>query len=332
MITDRLHPVNMPHRRLIYVATEDHLHDMRRFSRSFRGSGIRAIPLSWEELFARPLAPRGTYALADFDRLSPSELEAAARIAAHLRAAGLTVLNDPGAFLPRDTFLRRLHLAGINDFTLWRPADGERPDRFPVFLRSIAGHRGTLTDLLHTAGEADAALAEARTAGHPISDLVFIEYAAQPQPETGVFRKFSAFRIGPAYLPSTTVGDTSWVAKHGVRGLARDEDFEREYQQMIDNPHADLARRVFDLAGLDWGRIDFGFVGGKPQIYELNTNPTLTTSRDHPNPDRRKSLTLFREGLVTGFADVTPPCPGPPIPLDGVFRLARAFQRRPRRH
>lgn len=322
----------MSHRRLIYVATADHLHDMRRFAPAFRGSGIRVLPLSWEELFARPLAPRGTYALTDFDRLSPTELEAAAQVAARLRDAGLRVLNDPGAFLPRDTFLRRLHAAGINRFTLWRPAEGERPDRFPVFLRTIAGHRGPQGDLLHDAGAAEAALAEARAAGHPISDLAFIEYAAQPDPETGVFRKYSAFRIGPAYLPSSSVGDTAWAAKFGVKGLASEADFTREYQQMLNNPHRDLARRVFDVAGMDWGRIDFGIVDGAPQVYELNTNPTLAGPLTHHSPTRVKTLALQRRNLVAGFAEMTPPCPGPPVPLDGAFRLARAFQRRPRRH
>jgi len=332
MITDRLLSVNMSHRRLIYVATADYINDMRRFAPAFRGSGIRALPLSWEELFARPLAPRGTYVLTDFDRLSPAELEAAAQIAARLRDAELTVLNDPGAFLPRDALLRRLHRAGINGFTLWRPAEGERPDRFPVFLRTIAAHRGPLSDLLHDPDAAEAALSDARAKGHPIRDLAFIEYAAQPEPETGVFRKYSAFRIGPAYLPSSSVGDTAWVAKMGVKGLASEADFIREYQQMLDNPHRDLARRVFDVAGMDWGRIDFGFVDGAPQVYELNTNPTLAGPLSYPSPIRTKTIALQRRNIIAGFAEVTPPRPGPPVPLDGAFRLARAFQRRPRQH
>ena len=32
---------------------------------------------------------------------------------------------------------------------------------------------------------------------------------------------------------------------------------------------------MFAIARIDYGRIDYGIVGGRPQVYEINTNPTV---------------------------------------------------------
>ncbi len=36
-----------------------------------------------------------------------------------------------------------------------------------------------------------------------------------------------------------------------------------------------LLRRVFDLAHIRFGRIDYGVLNGVPQVWEINTNPTM---------------------------------------------------------
>jgi hypothetical protein len=58
---------------------------------------------------------------------------------------------------------------------------------------------------------------------------------------------------------------TEW-SEEGIR-------LERRYLE--DNPHAGQLRRCFELAHIDYGRIDYGLVGDSIQVWEINTNPTI---------------------------------------------------------
>ena len=49
------------------------------------------------------------------------------------------------------------------------------------------------------------------------------------------------------------------------------------------NPHEAWIREIFRLARIDYGRIDYGMLDGKPQVWEINTNPTIGRG---PNRDR----------------------------------------------
>jgi hypothetical protein len=85
----------------------------------------------------------------------------------------------------------------------------------------------------------------------------------------------------------TTVVDYDWLAKTGdAERLASDplrETYIKEEFELLDRtdllPTVDKAMAV---AGIDYGRADFGLVGGQPQIYEINTNPVL--GFDGPRP------------------------------------------------
>ena len=46
-----------------------------------------------------------------------------------------------------------------------------------------------------------------------------------------------------------------------------------QYQR--ENPHAAWLARVFDLAGIEYGRVDYGVAGGVPQVWEINLNATI---------------------------------------------------------
>src|SRR5690606_12478798 len=120
---------------------------------------------------------------------------------------------------------------------------------------------------------AKGALEAALLAGYPVRDLLFVEYAAETDPETGGFQKHSAFKIGDRIIRANTVNDKSWMAKNGTRGMATPAQYREERLEMDAYPHEEFVRRVFDAAGLDFGRIDFGIVEGRPQAYEVNSNP-----------------------------------------------------------
>ena len=81
----------------------------------------------------------------------------------------------------------------------------------------------------------------ALAAGHVISDLGFIEYAATPEAD-GSFRKHACYRIGDKIIRVLTVSDTTWVSKKGRVGVASEVDYEREHAEMLAYPHEDLMR------------------------------------------------------------------------------------------
>src|SRR5690606_3000761 len=126
-------------------------------------------------------------------RLGYWELELAALLHRLLQRNGVRVLNDPARVRQRYALLRLLKQRGLNDFDAWLPDHGQWPERYPVFLRTIASHRGPLSELLHNRAEAEAALADHLAAGHPRKDLMFVEYCAEPNAD-GVFRKLSVYR------------------------------------------------------------------------------------------------------------------------------------------
>ncbi|MDZ4094033.1 MAG: hypothetical protein U1D35_03875 [Paracoccaceae bacterium] len=309
------YPVNEPDlptgaartpRPLCVVTTQRHHYTVTALAEVLAEVGITLEKWSWDRFLTETDLPRATWVLTDFDRLHPWMLELAASRFDALTYAGLVVLNDPRRFVPRAALVRMLAAEGINSFTCWLPAFGERPLRFPVFLRTLAAHRGTLSDLLHNAQEADAALTAALAKGHPLIDLGFFEYRAQADPITGNFRKLAAYRVGDRVLRALTVNDTGWHAKTGVMGLASEAEYQTELSEMDDYPHAALIRRVTDLAGADYGRVDFGIVDGRVEIYEINSNPAVGFTDDHASPARREAGKRNKQALVAAFLRVTP--------------------------
>jgi hypothetical protein len=256
--------------------------------------------LSYDRLIGARRLPRAVYVLTDFDRLGGWDLELAGIAARELRRAGVPVLNDPARFTTRYGLLRALHEAGINQFNAYRLEERVRPARYPVFLRRETGHRAPLSGLLEdwdaTRRAADAAVAE----GVPASQIVLIEYAGEPA-APGIFRKLSLARVGDRYLPQLCGHDDQWLVKRGKMGSATPELYEDEHRIVRDNPFADAVAPAFELAGIEYGRADFGLVGGRVQIYEINTNPHVPTVFRHPFPLRMETQRLaweqFRDAL-----------------------------------
>jgi hypothetical protein len=226
----------------------------------------------YESLHGERMFPRGTYIFTDMDRLGGRALAGTAELHRRLRFGGARVLNDPARVLGRYGLLRKLHAEGINDFTAYRADSCETPVRWPVFLRSDGGHDRPLSGLIHGPARLAEAI-EARVAeGAPITTLLIVEYAAQ-EAAPGLFRKLSVFRLGDAMIGHTCVHDRKWIVKYGKGGIATPELYEDEYRIVAENPYGETLRRVFDLAGIEYGRADFGLIDGRPQIYEINTNP-----------------------------------------------------------
>ncbi|TPI33072.1 hypothetical protein FJW08_07890 [Mesorhizobium sp. B3-2-1] len=237
------------------------------------GDLVRIIPY---EHMARlgPVAP-GTFIFTDFERLSAARLQAA--ISLHRRIGSLNpdllLLNSPAIVPRRFDLLKRLKAAGLNHFDVHRLEDRKAIHRFPIFVRWESQHEPPVTGLIDSADGLERAIASlpARIRSDP--DLMIVEYGAAPSAD-GRFRKYSAYKVGPTVYPQHCFINESWYIKFpGTRFSEADRAESRAY--VAQNPHAAQIERVFALAGIDYGRIDYGIVDGQVQTFEINSNPTV---------------------------------------------------------
>ncbi len=277
---------------IVFVVTAEHPYTVQEIAKESPGPKIQVT--TYDELFRLGRAPLATYIFTDLDRLPLWRVRQAAMIYRRLREAGARVLNDPARAPSRFGLLRRLHRLGINSFNAYRVEEGLIPKNWPVFLRCEGGHDAPLTDLMHDWDEARGAIDTAIARGAPLTSLLLVEYAAEPV-APGLFRKLSMYRLGDTYIAGHCVHEGNWLVKYGTKGIATPELYEDELRLIRDNPFEADLKPAFELASIDYGRVDFGLVGGKVEIYEINTNPHVEFPTEHPSPFRVESYPLFRE-------------------------------------
>ena len=297
-----------------FLVTRGHAKTLKRIRRDPRAPRIEV--LEYDRVFAARRLSRALTVFVDHDRLSDFDLELAARVHRLLAAAGVPVWNEPARVRTRFALLRALHEAGVNDFNVYRVDEGLKPARYPVFLRREAGHGQPLSGLLPDADALGPAVEVALAQGVPESSLLIIEYAAEPM-EPGLFRKLAVSRIGPRLLPQACVHDDHWLVKYGKMGIGTPAHYADERRILRDNPYAEAALRAFEIAGIEYGRADFGLVRGRVQIYEINTNPTLRRGLPHPDPQRSENLAHIWNEHVDALRALDPgPLSGTPVVLD----------------
>ena len=277
-----------------------------------RGFGFTVAPIqrdsrapkinvrTYDKVLTQTLLPKATYVFTDIDRLSSADRVAAGRLYRRLAAGECRVLNDPARVRMRLSLLRELHRRGVNDFNVYSLDEDPVPDRFPVFLRIANDHLGPITDLISDQATLSGAIEALIKIGYPRSELVIVEYAAKSI-SPGIFRKLSVFRVGDRYVPHVGVHDTSWVIKDGRSGIAPDDLYDDELQTMRANPFAERMKPIFEIAEIDFGRVDFGFVDGRLCVYEINTNPTIAAPASHPSPKRVESMQIWWESLLSAL-------------------------------
>jgi hypothetical protein len=320
---------------IYYVATERFSSTIRRFLKN-HGKTLGGIlrSLTWEELFFERGGPIGHYIFTDFDRLSRYELECAAAFALALEKAApeARILNHPLRVLERFPLLVALHKAGINDFTATRIEAGERPPKYPVFIRAEDGYGGPETDVLNNDAEFDTALADLARRGLPLRGRIAIGYAAERGAD-GFFSKYGAHFVDGRVIPNHLMRGRTWVVKSHVtesEWVERRDDIYRLSEPAVDdemkyireNPHDEVLRRAFGIAGIDFGRADYGVVGGRVQVYEINTNPSLPGRLKNDIRDERRAI-IHRN--ITGALRVI----ATPLNHHGKVRFSET---RPRAH
>lgn len=235
------------------------------------GNRVRLLP--YETLFRLPRLPVGTYIFTDFDRLDGKETECAVAIWNAIgKDPAFRRLNDPGAVRQRFALLRSLHDAGLNSFNVYRLDEWQSARRIPVFIRRERGHHRPLTGLIDDRDSLEAAVTRLRRR-RDHADLMIVEFANETGAD-GRYRKYGAIRVGDAIYGQHVMIRDDWYVKGTRHGMTQADRDELE-SYISDNPHAEQLRPLFDLAGIDYGRIDYGIIDGRIQTYEINTNPTI---------------------------------------------------------
>jgi len=272
---------------IIYIGSRRQTHMLRHMRREAHMPAWTARTYAW--LFRTARLPAATYIFVGIDRMDAPERRLAAQFYRHINGlgAGWRALNDPAIAMGRYRLLRQLHEAGINDFNAYLVAESARPERYPVLVRRNATSTPPLTGLLESRAALDVEIDRLVAAGEVPEDLVIIEYCAEPT-ESGLYCKQAEYRIGEHFIPSPSIYAGDWYVKRSTSLAVDDAVTAYDAEVLRTNPFAEVARRVFAIAGIEYGRADIGVVGGRPQIFEINFNPDVRSQRE--NPERNKIL------------------------------------------
>jgi hypothetical protein len=263
---------------IFYLSTQSNSFTIYEYLNCGIGTLPPLRPLSYESVLQARVLHTGTYIFSDLDRLSQKHLPGVMGVWSQLRAAGgcVRLLNHPTASMGRYELLRTLYEKGINLFNVYRLTECRFPRRFPVFVRGGSDHSGTLTPLLWSQGELENAIECLSSRGLSREDLLVVEFVDTAD-EYGIYRKYAAFVVDGKVIPRHIQFSRTWMVKQAVDD--KDEGRLREERTYLeDNPHAEQLQTVARLARIDYGRIDYSLLEGRPQIWEINTNPDTLRS------------------------------------------------------
>ena len=285
-----------------YFVTWGHKYTVTSFLRTWSnrvGDAFRIVPY---EFFSTIKGIRpGAFIFSDIDRLQPKQVRDVERfcdlIATEFDPA--LILNHPRGLLQRRELLQMLWEKGINQFRVF-PLDYRGDDIcYPAFMR-FANQHNPASGLLRNADERRLAAEKllSSTDGD-ITQAIIIEFCDTIGAD-GLYRKYSAFRIGDQIVPGHVLFSPNWITKDSPPEPLREE--ERSY--LAENPHREELRQIFDLAGITYGRIDYGLRAGKIQVWEINLNPTLIQEREKYATDKLALKQQLVDKLSDAFLDV----------------------------
>ncbi len=285
---------------IYYLVTRNHRFTMEIYLQSWGRALTPQIRIvCYEQLPCRRRWPAGTYIFSDLERLSPDQRRAAALWWEQLSAAsGTRLLNNPSQVLRRYELLAALAESGRNRFHVWRARDAGRVDRFPVFLRHERDHKGSLSSLLRNQAELSAAMARVQAQGTLLDELLVVEFCDTVDAD-GVYRKYSAFIVGGRIVPRHLIFSRGWMLK--MPDLIDERKLAEERAYLDVNPHESWLREIFTLARIDYGRIDYSLLDGRPQAWEINTNPTVMLRPHQYDPQHLPQQEGFARDIHAAF-------------------------------
>ena len=308
---------------IVYLATRDELAVHAGYLATWGRSVAPSIRLmSYEELFARRRLPEATWVFADLERLSVADREQAAAVWRRLARdqPHRRRLNHPLRSRRRYSLLRALHEGGINDFDVFRVEEPRRPSRYPVFLRCEADHQGALTGLLESADAVDREVEALLERGVAADELLIVEFSASPD-HGGQYRKYSTFRIGDRLVPGHLFAGEEWVVKGPDIIDAEIVAAELDFVERFD--HEEALARVFDIAEIEFGRVDYDVTEMGLRVFEINTHPTIMGPDDNFAAERQAARQRSADDIASALRalDDGPSRRSTPAPRGAEWRL-----------
>ena len=169
-------------------------------------------------------------------------------------------------------------------------------------------HHGPITPLLHSEHALHEAIDGLANQGIARDDKLIVEFE-DVSDGRGLYHKYGAIRVGLSIVPLELDFSRSWVVKDmddilDDFGLAAEEtDYVRN------NPHRAEIDAVFDVARIDFGRIDYAVKDGRLVTFEINTAPSLVTAVDGHGAVFAESFGLAMRQLVDAIRAIDVPAP-----------------------
>jgi hypothetical protein len=230
--------------------------------------------LHYEDLIQQKEFFTGTYVLSALDQLNPVISQLLFEIHDQLKQIeGIRFLNHPRNTLQRFELLNKLNRVGKNDFRAFR-ANGDLTGlRFPAFIREESAHNGAISPLLNSERGIREGLGRALMQGHALKNLLIVEFCNTAD-ETGFYRKYAAFVVGKRVFPRSLNYGHQWMLKHSATEFSLPM-VQEELEYVSTNPHQQQLLEIFELAQVEYGRIDYAIKDGRVQTWEINLNPTI---------------------------------------------------------
>jgi len=243
---------------------------------------------------------RGTYVCSSLDQLNTGMTEFLAVLHQKLMPiAGFRFLNIPKVTLRRFDLLKEFHRLGLNEFAVERASGDLQGLTFPVFIRNEKLHEGALSELLNSEREVRQAIGKALVQGHNLKHLIVVEFCDTAN-EAGYYRKYASFVVGKRIIPRSLNYGRSWMLKHAGTEFTMPMVLE-ELEYVTSNLHQEQLAKIFELAGVEYGRIDYAIKDGAVQTWEINLNPTIGRGNRPRSMNISADLDVIREKVRQNF-------------------------------
>ena len=252
-----------------------------------------------EELFKLKRLPVGSFLFCDIERLDKEHRELLAQVYEQLESFGppMRLFNHPLKAKNRLELLDAMYRAGVNPYRAFPAANVPADLRFPAFIRVGQDHHGARTEPLSSWGELEQKLIAALMSGWALDRLLVIEYCDTAD-GTGTFAKYNAYRVGDRIVPRGVTFGQEWQLKGRDASAVWRADLKWEYVRS--NPYAGQLMNVFQLANIEFGRIDYSVKDGKIVVWEINTAPVFSNGPPSEQSEERREIHQFTADGLAG--------------------------------
>ena len=261
---------------ICFLAKRSTDYTIRNYVRRYaEGLAKRIILLNYESLSVVQKMECSAVIFLDIDRLNQRELKQAEALQHFFEEnyPDVILFNKPDQVLLRYDFLKALHQGGINPHNVYRISELPDEINYPVFLREENEHSGTLTSLVWNSKELDVHALGLHLQGFDRRKLLAVEYV-DVSSDSQYLKKYSVTRIGSTFIPRQIDYTTTWQSKDPNLEAEKSSEYAQDYLSFMNSDqHYDSIKQAFELARIEYGRIDFGFANGVPVIWEINLNP-----------------------------------------------------------